>query len=550
MDLRANHLAALDGNHFDVIVVGAGINGAASAAALASRDVRVAVVDRGDFASFTSQESSNLVWGGFKYLQNYEIGLVRKLCSSRNRLMGAYPSNIKQVGFLASLDESAPFPSWLACLGAYGYWGLGGFRTKRPRYMTASTIHRNEPVVNIEGVHRGIEYYDGHLKDNDARFVFVFVRDAIARGATAANYVEVTNAVRIDGQWLLTLTDTENNRRMQCSADYIVNAAGPFVDGLNTTWHNPTKQRIVYSKGIHLIVPRLTKQDRVLAFFDKTQRLFYVIPMGDRSVIGTTDTRTGSPYSAVTNDDRDFLLREINSHLRLNQPLSKSDIIAERCGVRPLVVDSGAGDHETVDWTTLSRRHEVHASASQHIVTVFGGKLTDCLNIGDEVSEALSDLGLDLELDRHDWYGEPSKSERKKFDQAVDRTQLANRRTASGSELIAERLWRRYGLDASGLIDLMADDHTMADTIFDGDDLLRAEVYAAAAGEMVTKLEDFLRRRTALSLVIRHDDLAAAPGLRAVAEILFGTAADQKLAEYLDSRAPAVAAPHSRETND
>ena len=104
MTLRNTALAKLDGGVFVVLIVGGGINGAVSAAVLAGRGARVALVDRGDFGSFTSQASSNLVWGGFKYLEGYEIPLVRKLSVSPNRLIRAYPDNIKQIPFLATLD--------------------------------------------------------------------------------------------------------------------------------------------------------------------------------------------------------------------------------------------------------------------------------------------------------------------------------------------------------------------------------------------------------------------------------------------------------------
>ena len=100
MGLRDSNIARLDGGTFDVLVVGGGINGAVSAASLASRGARVAVIDRGDFAGFTSMQSSNLVWGGFKYLENYELKLVRDLCMSRNHLIKAYPANLKEIRFL------------------------------------------------------------------------------------------------------------------------------------------------------------------------------------------------------------------------------------------------------------------------------------------------------------------------------------------------------------------------------------------------------------------------------------------------------------------
>ncbi len=137
MALRSQSMSKLAGGFFDVLIVGGGINGAVSAAVLAGRGASVALIDRGDFGAFTSQASSNLVWGGFKYLESYEIILVRKLCVSRNRLIKAYPDNIKPIPFLAALDESSPFPPWLAILGSTAYWAIGSFKTHPPRLLSA-----------------------------------------------------------------------------------------------------------------------------------------------------------------------------------------------------------------------------------------------------------------------------------------------------------------------------------------------------------------------------------------------------------------------------
>ncbi|MEL7158868.1 MAG: FAD-dependent oxidoreductase, partial [Actinomycetota bacterium] len=281
MTLRAENLDRLDGGEVDVLVVGGGINGAVSAAALAGRGVSVAVVDRGDFASVTSQESSNLVWGGFKYLENYEIPLVLSLTGSRNQLMRSYPTVITELPFLATLDASAPFPSWLAALGSVAYWGLGRFATERPRFHRAKVIGRTEPIIDTSSADAAIEYADAYLKDNDARFVWGFVRSALDNGAIAANYVALRSATHdpATGRWSAELEDVTTGRTMSLGASAIVNAAGPYVDSLNRQWGAETKHRIVYSKGIHLVVPQLTDSERVLAFFDDSQRLFYVIPM-------------------------------------------------------------------------------------------------------------------------------------------------------------------------------------------------------------------------------------------------------------------------------
>jgi len=558
VSLRDRHLQRLRNEHFDTLVIGGGINGAVAAASLAGRGASVALIDRGDFASFTSQASSNLVWGGFKYLENYELWLVFKLCRSRNRLMKAYPANIRQIGFYASLDESAPYKPWFAGLGALGYWIIGQFGTKPPRLLSTDRIEREEPAVDTSNVAGGIEYFDGVLVDNDARFVFSFVRAAIEAGAAAANYVELVSAKRIDGRWVATVRDVDRGDEFTVTATTIVNAAGPFVDELNQEWGVRSDHRIVYSKGIHLVVRRLTTHDhhRVLAFFDDTQRLFYVIPMGRRSVIGTTDTRVDTPFTEVTDDDVEFLLGQINARLDLDVPLTRADIIAERVGVRPLVVPTtqrrrswfrrrdGNTDPSTVDWTKLSRKHAVETDRERSIVTIFGGKLTDCLNVGEEVADEVEALGVPLEADLRNWYGEPAGATRDEFYRQARLMRLDEFRSKADTEPLTDRLWRRYGRRAFGMLEAIREDPTMAHDVMGSADYLRVELHSAARSEMVTRLEDFMRRRSKIELVVHDDDIRNSPGLFDVAEILFGDDAERRLAEYFggaDAIPPAVA---------
>lgn len=534
MALREAQIDRLRNGSFDVLVVGGGINGAVSAASLAGRGASVALIDRSDFASFTSQESSNLVWGGFKYLENYELKLVFDLCRSRNRLMKSYPDNIKEISFLATLDQSSPYAPWFSALGALGYWIIGQFGTRYPRLLSADKIEAEEPVINTTTARGGIEYRDAYLIDNDCRFVFSFVRSALEAGATAANYVELVSAERVDGRWVARLRDVDTGEEFTTSAKVIVNAAGPFVDGLNQTWKLRTKHRIVYSKGIHLVVPRLTTRNhqRVLAFFDDTQRLFYVIPMGKRSVIGTTDTRVDSPGTEVTDEDRTFLLEQINARLELDRPLTADDVIAERCGVRPLVVASDGDDKRDVDWTTLSRKHAIETDRRQNVVTVFGGKLTDCLNVGEEVAEAVEDLGVPLEEDLHNWYGEPAAATRTEFYRQAKLMKLDDLRSRADLEPLSDRLWRRYGRRAFSMLEAIRDDPSMGEEIMDAADYLRVELHLAASTEMITKLEDFMRRRSKIEQVISDADIAASSGLEEVARILFGDDAQRRLDEY------------------
>ena len=189
MAQRSENLRRLDGGHFDVLVIGGGINGAVSAAALAGRGASVALVDRGDFGAFTSQESSNLVWGGFKYLENYELGLVYGLCRSRNELMKSYPDNVREIGFLATLDKTAPYRPWFAGIGATAYWAIGRFGTKPPKVFSRRRLAQAEPAISTATARGAIQYQDAYLIDNDSRFVFSFIRSAFEAGAVTTNYV-------------------------------------------------------------------------------------------------------------------------------------------------------------------------------------------------------------------------------------------------------------------------------------------------------------------------------------------------------------------------
>src|SRR3954467_448579 len=145
--LRNANVQRLEGRTFDVLIVGGGINGAVSAACLAARGARVALIDRGDFAGFTSQQSSNLAWGGIKYMESLELPLVRKLCMSRNHLIRSYPSTVQEIRFFVVHERGFRHGIWKLVLGTWLYWLIGNFFTKPPRFLTRAAIEREEPIV-------------------------------------------------------------------------------------------------------------------------------------------------------------------------------------------------------------------------------------------------------------------------------------------------------------------------------------------------------------------------------------------------------------------
>ena len=539
---QLTHLRA--GVTFDVLVLGAGINGAVSAAALAGHGARVALVDARDFAAVTSQASSNLAWGGIKYLETLEFGLVSKLCRSRNGLMRAYPSTVREIRFFANLDRGFRWPPVFLYLASLLYWAMGGFFTRAPRYLSPSRIAQDEPTVNNDRSVGGLEYSDAYLHDNDARFVFGFVRSALDHGATVANYVRASHARRgDDGLWRVELVDTApgaDQTPFEVKARAVVNACGPWVDERNASTGVETSHRHVFSKGIHLIVDRVSPHARVLTFFADDGRMFFAIPMGRRTVIGTTDTRVDTPETVVTHEDRQFVLSNINKRLRLAQPLTEADIIAERCGVRPLAVRGARrGEAAHADWTKLSRKHAIDVDTERAYLSIFGGKLTDCLNVGEEVCAHVARLGIGLPA-RTQWFGEPVETIREAYFARARALQIDAFTPPHGSEPLSERLWRRYGARAPGMIEKIGADPSAAQCVIEDAEYVRVELEEAARSELVVRLEDFLRRRSKVSLVLRHSALAASPGVFAACQILFGPRAAEAWSEYFGGRCPWV----------
>ncbi|MFT5394206.1 MAG: glycerol-3-phosphate dehydrogenase, partial [Gammaproteobacteria bacterium] len=295
-----------------------------------------------------------------------------------------------------------------------------------------------------------------------------------------------------------------------------------------------TDHRHVFSKGVHLIVDRITPNDRVLAFFADDGRLFFAIPMGGKTCLGTTDTRVDTPDATVTDDDREFLLDNINSRLRLPKRLTRSDIISERCGVRPLVV--AAGQAPGGDFLQLSRKHVIETQEQRRHASVFGGKLTDCINIGEEICEVAAQLGVELAGPNDAWFGEPEKAAHDDFLNRATAIGLDQLTAPGAVEPLSERLWRRYPDAAMEMLERIAADPSVAAVLIEGTAYTEVELEIIAEREMVVLLEDFLRRRSKLELMVRPDELRLRDGLVRACQILFGSEAQMKIDEYFHGR--------------
>jgi glycerol-3-phosphate dehydrogenase len=528
--LRSKHITRAQVEVQDCLIVGAGINGAVSAAALSGNGVKSTVIDKGDFASFTSQQSSNLAWGGIKYLESYEFRLVWGLCKSRNRLMKAYPSQVKEIRFFTSIAKGFRKPHFLVYLGALLYWFMGRFQTRPPRLLSRSSIRREAPMINTKPLIGGMEYSDCYFMDNDTRFCFGFIRKAIDQKCNAINYMKLVDAKWDNELWSCMLTDQISGEIIEVKARSLINAAGPFTDKIEQLLQIESTFKHIFSKGVHIIVPPVTTVRHVLTFFASDGRLFFMIPMGPCTCIGTTDTQVDSEAVEPTDHDIKFLITNANALLNLEKPISENDIISKRCGVRPLVVKQGSSV-ENADWTELSRKHEIDIHPEKKMFSIYGGKLTDCLNVGDEVTEIIESFGIEL-TPSDAWYGEPDEVVKAKFIDQCQAMSLDSMTPPNAYEPLSTRLWRRYGKDAFDILEQIQSDASMAEILIEGASYIRAELHHTANKEMVERLEDFMRRRSKMALVVEHEIIRNAPGLKEAAQILFGEDAEAEIARY------------------
>ena len=510
---RKKMVSRLSQDMLDVLIIGAGINGSVSAASLSTAGLKVAVVDKGDFASGSSSASSNLIWGGIKYLENREYSLVWNLCASRNRLINAYPSRVRPVRFQLACPKGFRKSATLLYLGAWVYWYFGRCFTKTPKYISKRVIDSDYPFILSDKLEGCIEYSDAFMPDNDARFCFQFIRKALQHDALALNYMSVEKLSRQQDHWEIELRDRQTEENISARARLIINASGPYAEKICLQNDLNADKKIVWSKGVHLIVDRITKHEKIFAFFADDGRPFFLLPMGNRSCIGTTDTRIDKLPAVVTDEDRDFILCNINRQLKLKDKLSKDKIIAERVGVRPLVVDK-SGEDENADWTKLSRKHVISNDAEQNFISIYGGKFTDCINIGNAIRQAASRNGLSLKS-RDKWYGEAIET---REDIMTKAARLPN--TLTG-EHWSDRLWRLYGPDALKILQMIEEDPQLKENIIPQIDLMYAEVHYARDHEMISELDDLLSRRQMISWQYSKNQLTVMRGIKRIAEILF-----------------------------
>lgn len=510
---RTEMLRRLAEEQFDVLVIGGGITGAGVALDAATRGLRVALVERSDFASGTSSKSSKLVHGGLRYLQQGEVNLVYQALHERRRLRTNAPHLVKVLPFmipvltkdgLISRKIARALGSAMWMYDLTGGWRIGKFHKRLGKKAAFAHL----PTMPEQRLASAYLYYDAAA--DDARLTLTVLRTAAAAGAVVVNWCAVRGLTKNDAGTVTGALVESDGRQLPVAARTVVNAAGVWADDVRSLdeAHHPDSLRP--AKGVHITIPweKVRNDIAVVIPVPKDRRSLFVVPWGPQpdgtfrsTYVGTTDTdyQGDLDQPLCTKDDIDYVLAALNASITTG--VTAADITGTWAGLRPLVKAAASG--RTAD---LSRHHRVVASPSG-LITVTGGKLTTYRAMAeDTVDAAVRRLGLRarcrtrrLALLGAEGYREPDGTD------------------DSGTDHVAAHLANRYGTLAAEVQALIADTPSLAAPLVPGLPYLRAEAVYAARAEMAHTLDDVLSRRTQARLIDRAATIAAAP---AVAELI------------------------------
>lgn len=518
---RAASLEALRSEHYDLVVIGGGITGAGVLLDAASRGMKVALVEAGDFAEGTSSKSSKLAHGGLRYLQQGEVGLVYQALRERRRLLRNAPHLVRILPFLIPMfGKGGVIPAKISRLLGMAMWGYdltGGWRIgKLHQRLDHDEALSYMPTLPSDRLVAAYLYYDATV--DDARLVLSVLRTAaLGHGAVVANRTPVVGLTkdaegRLDGVVVRPRGEGDDDT-FTVRTRAVVNAAGVWVDDIRTQDEGRDVDSIRPAKGIHITVPwdKVRNQVAVVVPVPKDRRSVFVVPHGELTYIGTTDTDYDGPVDdpQCTPEDVAYLLDAIN--FSTGGTLTVDDVTGTWAGLRPLVKSASSG--RTAD---LSRMHKVLRSDSG-LVTITGGKLTTYREMAaDTVDEVVSEvLAGDVGFAG---YGRSVTARLPLIGSAGHDTVLdAARAFGDVDPAVAEHLQSRYGGEARALMAMIQADASLGEPLVDGLPYVAAEAVFAARHEMAGSVDDVLSRRTRARIYGRDDSGDAA---RRTAELM------------------------------
>ncbi|HVL06693.1 MAG TPA: glycerol-3-phosphate dehydrogenase/oxidase [Acidimicrobiales bacterium] len=502
---RARALERLSSEPFDVLVIGGGATGAGVALDAATRGLRTALVERGDFAAGTSSKSSKLIHGGIRYLAQGDVSLVYQALMERRRLLRNAPHLVRILGFMLPIyRKGGLIPRIFArgfglVLWFYDLTG-GALVVGRHRRLTRDQAVAKMPTLKSDQVVSAYLYYDARV--DDARLTLAIARTAADHGAAVANHCRVTG-IRKDGAGKAVGATVDTGAgSIDISARVVVNAAGVWVDDVGRIDTGPGHEMMRPARGVHMVVPSQLVRNEVAVILPVQggPGSVFAIPWheGDLTYIGTTDTDYPGhlDHMVVDAGDIDILLSHINPNMQA--PLASTDVVGTWAGVRPLL--KGAKTDKTAD---LSRHHKITRWPSD-VVSITGGKLTTYRRMAQDTVDTVLEV-----LDR----------------KARCRTKAVALHGAAGHDKVddgglgagvRDRLVNRYGADARLIIDRVVADRSLGEPLVAGLPYLRAEALYAAEHEMVVTLDDLLSRRTRARLLARDASAEAAESAAAL----------------------------------
>jgi glycerol-3-phosphate dehydrogenase len=487
----------LEDAEYDVVVIGGGIAGAGAARDLALRGLSVAVVEKADFAYGTTSRSSKLIHGGLRYLELFDFALVRESLRERETLRRLAPHVVRPLPFLVPVyrDSSRSLVKVRLGLKLYDLLTPGRER-ERYRVLRAVDALSLEPAMRADDL-RGAGYYFDDLLVLPERFCLENVLSAVRHGARAFNYAEVEEVTR-DGGGELTgvrVRDLLTNRVVTFNARIIVNAAGPWVDAVRARAQVTERgTRITRTtKGIHCLLPRLT--ERAIYQSTSDDRMIFIIPWREFSLVGTTDTDFDGDLDRVhaTRDEVTYLLAEARKAVP-DQRLTPEQVIYTYAGVRPLSFEEGKRASD------VSRAHKVVSEADGQFLSITGTKLTCYRSLAAELGgRIVRTLGRGRAT---------SRTERLTLDGLDDDVATVEARTwldvsavATGSALdrrVLEMLVATYGRSYPRVVDLAGKVPDGGEPLCPTNPEIVAQLHLAVQDEMAVSLQDVMLRRTGI----------------------------------------------------
>jgi glycerol-3-phosphate dehydrogenase len=325
------------------------------------------------------------VWGGLIYLATLDFATVAKLCASRDRLVREAPEWVRLASnrYVAARDDRRS--GGFVKLALWLYWALGACRRAAPQEQHEFPERH---LLRGERITGTLLYEEAKVLPSDTRFVAHWILPWIDSERPALNYCEVAGGhPPAQGLWQIELRDRITGKEGVARARWVVNGAGVWTDGVNQRFGIETGWKHVYSKGVFIVLRRDPSHATPLTFENRLNDAYSLIPWGPVALWGPTETVSADPDSGFVADASDVrtLLEELNRHVV--RPVAVGDIVALRCGVRPLAVRR---DYNRDQYTlNISRRHVVARHPRLPWISLYGGKLSSCLALGTEVADAI-----------------------------------------------------------------------------------------------------------------------------------------------------------------